>query len=232
MVQFKNGKKQKREREMDTRTVEFEKNVFINAPFDKDYVPLLRPLLFTVIYLGYNPRISTESFDSKEARIQKITNLIEESQFSIHDLSRIQCKEKNELYRLNMPFELGIDIGCSLFNLNEKYKNKKCLVLEKDPYRYQKALSDFSGSDIKNHNDEPEDIVRVVRNWFVENGLKNATNATKIWESFNEFMADFYLKRKKEGYKDKDLEMMPIPEYLEFIKEWVKLEGNEIEKLL
>ena len=204
---------------MDTKTVGFEKNVFINVPFDKDYDPLLRPLLFTVIYLGYNPRISTESFDSKEVRIQKIANLIEESQFSIHDLSRIQCKEKNELYRLNMPFELGIDVGCSLFK-DGKYKNKKCLLLEKDQCRYQKALSDLSGSDIKSHNDEPEDIVRVVRNWFVENGLKNATNATKIWESFNEFMADFYLNRKNEGYKDRDLEMMPISEYLEFIKDW------------
>lgn len=205
---------------MDTKTVGFEKNVFINVPFDKDYIHLLRPLLFTVIYLGYNPRISSESFDSKEIRIQKIINLIEQSQFSIHDLSRIQCKGKNELYRLNMPFELGIDIGCNLFK-DGNYKNKKCLVLEKDRYRFQKALSDLSGSDIKNHNDDPEDIVRVVRNWFVETGLKNATNATTIWESFNDFMADFYLKRENEGYKNKDFQMMPIPEYLEFVKDWV-----------
>jgi len=30
----------------------YEWNVFINCPFDKEYFPLLRPLLFTIIYLG------------------------------------------------------------------------------------------------------------------------------------------------------------------------------------
>ncbi len=31
----------------------FERNVFVNCPFDTQYVPLLRPLLFTIIYLGF-----------------------------------------------------------------------------------------------------------------------------------------------------------------------------------
>ena len=31
-------------------------------------------------------------------------------------------------------------------------------------------------------------------------------------------MADFYKKRKEEGYKKKDLEMMPIPEFIHFIE--------------
>lgn len=29
---------------------DFSKNVFVNCPFDKDYLSLLRPLLFTVVY--------------------------------------------------------------------------------------------------------------------------------------------------------------------------------------
>jgi hypothetical protein len=207
---------------METQPPYFEINVFINCPFDKDYyIPLLRPLLFTIIYLGYNPRIATESFDSGEVRIQKISNLVKDSKFSIHDLSRIQSKEKYEIFRLNMAFELGIDIGCRLFK-DGKEKNKKCLVLETEPYRIKKALSDLSGSDIKHHNNDPEKLVRAVRNWFVESGLRKAPSGTKIWESFNEFMADFYYKRKKEGYKDKDLEMMPVLEFIDFINDWIK----------
>jgi hypothetical protein len=207
---------------MEIQTPCFGKNVFINCPFDEDYyVPLLRPLLFTIIYLGYNPRIATESFDSGEIRLQKISNLIKDSKFSIHDLSRIQSKEKNEIFRLNMAFELGIDIGCRLFKDGEE-KNKKCLVLETERYRIKRALSDLSGSDIKNHNNNPERLVREVRNWFVENGLRKAASGTKIWESFNDFMANFYYQRKKEGYKDKDLEMMPVPEFIDFIKDWIE----------
>lgn len=205
---------------MTNTTDNFSNNVFINCPFDSDYIGLLRPLLFTIIYLGYNPRIASERSDSGEIRFQKICELIEQSRISIHDLSRIRSTKKKEFYRLNIPFELGVDFGCRLFKRGQA-KQKKCLVLEKEKYRYQIALSDISGSDIKSHNDDPEEIVRQTRNWFVENEIKHAESPTKIWQSFNEFMASFYQKRKKEGFKDKDLELMPIPEYIQFIKDWL-----------
>lgn len=85
----------------------FRKNVFVNCAFDKEYVKLLRPLLFTIIYLGLTPRISLESKNSGAPRIEKIVKLIREPQYSIHDLSRSQAK-KGELFRLNMPFEFGV----------------------------------------------------------------------------------------------------------------------------
>ena len=199
---------------------QFSKNVFINCPFDYNYIPLLRPLLFTILYLGYNPRIASERFDSGEQRINKICELIEASRFSIHDLSRIRATRRNEFYRLNMPFELGIDFGCRRFKQGEA-KNKKCLVLGKEQYRYQQAMSDLSGVDIKRHNDNPEELITQTRNWFVENELGGGPSPAAIWESFNEFMADFYEQRKKEGFKEKDLQMMPVPEYINFAKYWL-----------
>ena len=65
----------------------FAKSVFINCPFDREYQTLLRPVLFTVLSLGFAPRIATERSDSAESRIGKICEIIRESQFSIHDLS-------------------------------------------------------------------------------------------------------------------------------------------------
>jgi hypothetical protein len=198
----------------------FSRNVFINCPFDSDYIALLRPLLFTVLYIGFIPRIASERLDSGEPRIDKIVELIQRSKFSIHDLSRIESSNKEELYRLNMAFELGVDFGCRFFAEGEP-KSKKFLILEKERYRYQKALSDLSGSDIKNHNNEPEDLVREVRNWFVEITSLRPTGGTRIWEDFNEFMADFRQKREKQGYSGKDLETMPTQEYVDLIKEWL-----------
>jgi hypothetical protein len=198
----------------------FFKNVFINCPFDPEYLPLLRPLLFTILYLGYQPRVALERSDSGEIRFHKICELIEISKISIHDLSRIQSSRIHEIYRLNMPFELGLDIGCRRY-LAGPASGKKCLILEKEKYRYINALSDIAGLDIKNHNDEPEDIVRQLRNWFVENESLSIVSATRIWESFNEFMAFFYQQRKADGYKDKDLEMMPVREFIKFIKTWL-----------
>ena len=188
----------------------FNKNVFINCPFDPAYIQLLRPILFTVIYLGYNPRIALERFDSGEARIKKICELIGISKLSIHDISRMKSTRKSEYFRLNLAFELGIDIGCRLF-MNGQAKDKKCLILEKDKYEYQKALSDLSNSDIKSHNNEPEEVVRHVRDWFVNNEIPTADSHTRIWDNYNVYMTDFDIKRKKEGWRENDLERMPIP---------------------
>jgi len=85
---------------------EFEKSVFINCPFDADFEPILQAVLFSVIYLGFLPRLASERNDGAENRLEKIRGLIEASKYSIHDLSRCQAKRKGEYFRLNMPFEL------------------------------------------------------------------------------------------------------------------------------
>jgi len=87
----------------------FETNVLINCPFDSKYYELLRPILFTIIALGFNPRIASERLDSSETRIIKIRELIEISRYSIHDISRLICEKKGQCFRLNMAFELGLD---------------------------------------------------------------------------------------------------------------------------
>lgn len=204
----------------------FEKNVFINCPFDSAYKSLLRPLLFTILYFDFNPKIASERSDSAEQRIDKICEFIESSKYSIHDLSRLKSMKKNEFARHNMPFELGIDYGSRRFAENH-FGEKKFLVLEKEKYDYSKALSDFAGADIKNHSNEPEIIVRVVKNWFVETvGLTAVTAASVIWSDFIDFMADFDAKRRSDGFEDKDIYDMPTTEFTGFIKEWLQQKDN------
>ena len=98
----------------------FEKNVFINCPFDDEYKGLLRALLFSIIDMGFEPRIALESLNSGEARIEKIIKIIQQSQFAIHDLSRIKSKGAGEFYRMNMPFELGLDIEIGRASCRER----------------------------------------------------------------------------------------------------------------
>jgi hypothetical protein len=208
-------------RKVDITEIDFASNVFINCPFDEKYYSLLRPLLFTIIYLGFNPRIASERSDSAENRIDKICNLIQISKYSIHDLSRLKAGRAKEFYRLNMPFELGIDYGARLFG-SDLMGNKKCLILEKERFDYMRALSDLSGVDIKSHKDEPVNMVRAVRDWFVETvGLRGIQSPTEIWFNFNVFASDFYDTRIKDGFTDEDLNMMPVPEYIDFIRVWV-----------
>ena len=139
----------------------FEKSIFLNCPFDKEFEPILQAIAFAVLYMGYRPRIALETQNSAELRLNRIRSMIEECKFSIHDLSRSQAKRKGEYYRLNMPFELGLDYGCRHYMAGRQ--EKIILVLEEKPYRYQAALSDLAGCDIQAHGNEPERAVRVVR---------------------------------------------------------------------
>jgi hypothetical protein len=122
-------------------------------------------LIFTIIYAGLRPRISLESLDSGLSRVDHIIQLIRESQYATHDLSRIQTTHEGEFFHLTMPFEPGIDLGARLFG-NTKLEQKKFLILESDPFRYKAAISDLSGSDIAHHKNDPAKVVVVVRNWL------------------------------------------------------------------
>ena len=199
----------------------FDRNVFVNCPFDDAYLPLLRPILFVTLYLGLTPRIALESLDSGRPRIDKIIALIEDSKYAIHDLSRLQAERAGEYYRLNMPFELGLDVGCRLFRA-DRYSEKRCLILEAERYRYQAALSDMSNSDIAAHGNNPEEVAREVRNWLTNTAGLRAPGPTWIWDRFIEFMADNYDQLKAEGYSNRDIDGLPVAELIDRMRTWIE----------
>lgn len=200
----------------------FDKNVFINCPFDSKYHSLLEPILFTIIYFGFTPQIASQTADSGEQRINKILSLILKSRYSLHDLSRIRSHRRGEFFRLNIPFELGIDYGCR--RTSRAYlKRKRFLVLGAKPHDYKRALSDLAGIDAKSHWNDPQKAVFALRNWFVETvHLKKASSGSTIWEKFLEFHWDFYAERKKDGFSRQDLNTMPVREYIASIRHWLK----------
>lgn len=182
------------------------------------------------MYLGLNPRLSLESFDSGETRINKIVNLIHESRFGIHDLSRIVSDDKNEPFRMNMPFELGIDYGCQKL-LKGQWETKKILILEKEQYRYQAALSDLSGSDIKHHGNEAIRLVKAVRDWFICEVFGKGPSHKKIWYAYNDFMAALADDLATEGYEPEDLEEAPISEIMSYMKEWLDKHNHRVHRV-
>lgn len=197
----------------------FERNVFINCPFDDGYLPLLRPILFAVIRLGLNPRIASERLNAGENRLDKIIELIQESKFGIHDLSRMRAKKSGELFRLNMPLELGLDIGCKRFKAG-RHSEKQLLVLEAERYRFQAAISDLANVDIEAHGNDPPAVLTAVRNWLHIAADAPALGPAGLWFEFSEFMADNYTRLKARRYSDTDIEKLPIPELMGCMREW------------
>jgi hypothetical protein len=165
----------------------FEQNVFINCPLDKDYEPILQAILFCIVFLGYEPRLALESNNSADNRLQKIIELIQCSKFSIHDLSRCVAAKRGELFRLNMPFELGVDYACKKF-LNSPYSDKKFLILEEEKYQSKATISDLSGCDFEEHNGDFQKAMRKVRNWLVsEENLTNIVGTQRIIDAYDDF---------------------------------------------
>ena len=133
-------------------------NVFINCPFDSDYKPLFDAMVFVIHDCGFIARCALEEEDASQVRIDKIYGIIETCRYGIHDISRTELDENSGFPRFNMSLELGVFLGAKKFGIVEQ-KRKKCLILDKEPYRYQQFISDIAGQDIQAHNNDVETIV-------------------------------------------------------------------------
>jgi hypothetical protein len=143
----------------------YEDSVFLNVPFDRKYARLADALLFAVHDCGFVARSALEVEDSGQARVEKILDIIEQSKFGIHDISRAGVDRNTKLARFNMPLELGFFLGAKRYGSSND-RQKRCLVLDRDRYRYRNFCSDIAGQDIRAHNDEPRDAIRAVRDWL------------------------------------------------------------------
>lgn len=152
----------------------YAENVFINCPFDGEYQALLEALVFAVYDCGFVARSAQEIDDAGQVRIEKVTAIIEDSRLGIHDLSRIEADAGSGFPRFNMPLELGLFLGAKRFGAG-KQKQKICLILDREPYRYQQYCSDIAGQDIRAHAGDPAHIVTIVRNW-----LRNASRDSGV----------------------------------------------------
>ena len=178
---------------------------------------MLRVLIFTAKFYGLKVNIASENVDSTSNRLDRIVELMKESKFSVHDLSKLQSEKKNEFYRMNMPFELGLDYGMS-------GKDKTYLIFEDKQYQLHKALSDINGWDVRAHNNEPEKIVSEFRTWIVGSNefpdiIKNYSS-TEIWYLYNDFQASFHNFMINHKMKEEDVS---IKEFIMRIDEFLKI---------
>jgi hypothetical protein len=202
---------------------DFDRSVFINCPFDADYEPILKALLFCVMRFGLKPRIATETSNAGETRIAKIERLILDSKFSIHDLSRCQALAAGEHYRMNMPFELGMDFASARFGPGA-LRTKQLLVLEEQPYRYQAAISDLAGMDIVHHEGKPDLAMKKVRNWLVGQTVLENVGFSRLLGEYEDFQ-DWYLKGQiAAGFQGEDFRDFSVPELMMGVEAWLRAE--------
>lgn len=143
----------------------YNSNIFINCPFDKEYAPIMDAIIFTIIDCGFIPMTAKDLTANGHERLKNIFTLINDSKYLINDISRIELDQTTNFPRFNMPIELGICIGAREYG-NKCHKEKKILLLENKQYESKKYASDLSGIDCKNHNNQYKKAIHCVRNWL------------------------------------------------------------------
>lgn len=118
---------------------------------------------------------------------------------------------------------LQIDYGCKHLK-GGKWADKRILVLDIAQYRYQAALSDLAGSDIRSHRNDAKSAIREVRDWLVTESLGTGPSFRVIWSDFNYFNAFLADELAAIGGEPEDVDTMPVPEVMEYMKQWFEAE--------
>jgi hypothetical protein len=183
--------------------VDYENNVFINCPFDVQYRPIFDAIVFAVHDAGFRVKCALEYSDSAESRFAKITQIVRDCKYGIHDISRVEFTKvgRELLPRFNMPLELGLFLGSRAFG-DKNHKGKQCLILDRKAYRYRAFISDLAGQDIAHHNNNPYEAIKEVCKWLTtvsrRRNIPGGTIVVKRYKQFQKELPVFYEILNKE----------------------------------
>lgn len=166
----------------------YSRSVFINCPYDAEYLPLLQALVFTVHSCEFVARLAMLEIGSQDTRLDKLVELVRACRFGVHDLSRLPRPGGDELPRFNMPFELGLSYGAFQFG-PRRCRQMRLLVLEAEPFRHQKTVSDLAGIDPKAHGNSEEKLIRCVRDFLAAHLQPRPIGAARVRGLYVEFQA-------------------------------------------
>ena len=192
------------------------KAVFINCPFDDQFKPILRAMVFAIISSGYHPRCALDISDGADIRVGKIARMIGECDWVIHDLSRVQITDG--LPRFNMAMELGLHLGARLLGQG-RHRRKLALILDAVPHRYDKVLSDISGQDIEVHKKKPNEAIRCVRNWLSPYNSPPLPGAEAIQDNYRLFKAEIPATLKR--LRLSPLSQLTHPDFVHVVRDWI-----------
>jgi hypothetical protein len=127
-------------------------SVFLNVPFDEHYQPYFLALIASIVAVGRTPRCVLELPEKGAGRLSRLLERISACDVSIHDLSRVGLPA-----RFNMPFELGLACAARAFGARHSY-----VLLERQPYRLDRTLSDIKGRDPYVYGRSPRRLISCV----------------------------------------------------------------------
>jgi hypothetical protein len=210
-----------------TVALPFERCVFVNCPFDDDFLPILHAMLFAIHDCGFVARIAVEDAGTNETRLDKIVRLIEASKYSIHDISRVELTRSGALPRFNMAFECGLALGAIRFG---RARGGDFLLMSGEAHQDQKTLSDLAGQDSGVHGNDPERAVAAVRAFLsAKDPLNRTRGPDAIWKRYERFGTALpRLAKRFELRLEEVLGFDFLRDYLRITADWIKAEAVKV----
>jgi hypothetical protein len=173
-----------------------DESVSLNIPYDPAFENLLLAYIAAISAYGFGPRATLE-IPFGQRRLDRILLLIQQSQYSVHDLSRVQLDRKApSTPRFNMPFELGLVIALE----RTTHPDHSWIVCETVPHRIKKSLSDLDGTDAYIHGGTIAGVFRELGNAFV--GSSRQPTVREMSQIYRVLRAQFKNVLKRAGAKD------------------------------
>lgn len=141
-------------------------SVFLNIPYDDGFENLYLAYIVGLSQLGLQIKVTLAV--PNQGRLDAILDLIESSDFSIHDLSRIELS--HGIPRFNMPLELGLALYRSKRGRKRAGRQHRVYIFDKKAYQVQRSTSDVNGIDPQIHNGNAKNVMVGLRNIFHQPG--------------------------------------------------------------
>jgi hypothetical protein len=116
--------------------------VFLNYPFDADFLPIAAALNFAVVAAGMLPVCALDLTAPDRPRLDMLIEAISCCQYSAHDLSRATGEGNENFGRMNMPLEMGLALYPALAS---QRKEHRCAFFVAKPNDYKRFASDLAG---------------------------------------------------------------------------------------
>jgi hypothetical protein len=132
------------------------RSVFLNIPYDAGFENLFLAYVVGLTQLGLH--INAALAVPNQGRLETIIDLIEKSDFSIHDLSRVELS--HGVPRFNMPVELGL----ALYRSRVTRGKHRIFIFDAKVNQAQRSTSDVNGIDPQIHNGTAKGLMSGLRN--------------------------------------------------------------------
>lgn len=166
-------------------------SVFLNIPYDNAFEDLYLAYIVGLTQLGL--RVHAALAVPNQGRLETIIELMEESKFSIHDLSRVEVSRG--VPRFNMPVELGL----ALYRSHTTKGKHRVFIFETKAHRAQRSTSDVNGIDPQIHRGTPRGLMSALRNIFRQPG--DATTVPEMLASYRAVKRKLPELRRNAGSK-------------------------------